>query len=56
MVNLRRNDLHTAIQSTDTMSIPQERERERERGGGGGELGHLSAKSKPGKNYKIQYK
>ena len=54
MLNLRRNDLHTAIQSTDTMSIPQEREREG--GGGGGEWGHLTAKSKPSKNYKIQYK
>ena len=42
-----------AMQSVDNMSIPQERERERE---GGGSLGHLSAKSRPGKNYKIQYK
>ena len=57
MVNPRGNDLHTAVmQSIDTMSIPQEREKERERererekGGGGG---HLSAKSRPGKNYKI---
>ena len=51
MVNPSRNDLHTAaMQSIDAMSIPQEREREREREGGGG---HLSAKSRPGKNYKI---
>ena len=33
-----------AMQSIDTMSIPQEREEG---------WGHLSAKSRPGKNYKI---
>ena len=44
MVNQRRNDLHTAtMQSIDTM---------REMGGRGGG-GHLSAKSRPDKNYKI---
>ena len=47
VVNPRGNDLHTAaMQSIDTMSIPQERERERRGGGGGASKYKIEARQK----------